>query len=215
MSFVPGVSLYKLRQQLSAEEQRAIDFRIGEYLRQINAISGPSFGYFAQPEFQFSNWREAFGVMIEHILQDGRDAGVELDVPYETLSARLQTFYSALDEVTQPVLVHWDLWDGNIFVDPETKQITGLLDCERALWADPLMEQNFDAFGTNPALVEGYGLDLMTTSTAKTRRSLYNIYVYLVMIIECPYRQYETKDQENWIRPKLVEEMQKLDGMHS
>jgi aminoglycoside phosphotransferase (APT) family kinase protein len=215
MSFVPGMGLHKLRQHLSAKDQHAIDFRTGEYLHQMNAITGSYFGYFAQTEFHFSTWREAFCGMIEHVLQDGRDAGVELPIPYDTLYARLQTFCTVLDEVTQPVLVHWDLWDGNIFVDPETKKITGILDCERALWGDPLMEVNFGAFGINPALVEGYGLDLLATSTAKTRRTLYNIYLWLIMIIECTYRQYKTKDQENWVRPKLVEEVKKLDGSDS
>jgi aminoglycoside phosphotransferase (APT) family kinase protein len=212
MSFVPGVSLHKLRQQLSGEDQHAIDFRAGEYLRQMNAITGSYFGYFSQPEYHCSNWREAFGGMIEHILQDGREAGVELPIPYDTLHSRLKTFYTVLDEVTQPALVHWDLWDGNIFIDPETKKISGIIDCERALWGDPLMEVNFGAFGVNPALIEGYGLDVLATPAAQTRRALYNIYLWLIMIIECTYRQYQTKDQENWVRPKLVEEMKKLEG---
>jgi hypothetical protein len=72
------------------------------------------------------------------------------------------------------------------------------------------MEVNFGAFGLNPALIEGYGLDLLATPAAKTRRSLYNIYLWLIMIIECTYRQYETQDQENWARTKLVEEVTKL-----
>jgi fructosamine-3-kinase len=195
------------------EEQHAIDFRTGEYLRQINAINGTSFGYFAQAEFQFATWREAFCTMLDHILQDGDDAGVELFLSYDALRSRLQPFFPVLDEVTQPVLVHWDLWDGNIFIDPETKEITGILDFERALWGDPLMEINFGAFGSNLALIEGYGSDLLAASNAKIRRILYNIYLWLIMIIECTYRQYETKDQENWIRPKLVEEFEKLEAL--
>jgi aminoglycoside phosphotransferase (APT) family kinase protein len=213
MTFVPGVGLHKLRQHLSVENQHAIDFRTGEYLRQMNAITGSCFGYFAQPEFHFSTWREAFCGMVDHVLQDGRDAGVELPIPYDALYAQLPAFYAVLEQVTQPVLVHWDLWDGNIFVDPETKKITGILDFERALWGDPLMEVNFGAFGLNPALIEGYGLDLLAMPAAKTRRTLYNIYLWLIMIIECTYRQYETKDQENWARTKLVEEVTKLTGV--
>jgi aminoglycoside phosphotransferase (APT) family kinase protein len=210
MSYVPGVSLFKLRPSLSPEDQHAIDFRTGEYLRQINAISGPSFGYFAQPEHRCATWRQAFDTMLSHVLQDGKDAGVELPLPYDETYARLSAHYACLDEITTPALVHWDLWDGNIFIDPETKTITGILDCERALWGDPLMEVNFGAFGVNPALMEGYGLDLLATPAARTRRALYNTYLWLIMIIECTYRQYDNNDQENWVRPKFVEEMEKL-----
>lgn len=212
MSFIPGVGLHKLRKELSVEEQRAIDFRTGEYLRQINAITGTYFGYFAQPEFHFSTWRAAFGSMVEQVLRDGRDAGVELPIDYDALSARLQPFYRVLDEVMQPALVHWDLWDGNIFIDPVTKTIAGILDCERALWGDPLMEVNFGAFGLNLSLMDGYGIDLLATPAARTRRCLYNVYLWLIMVIESTYRQFESKDQENWARSKLVEEMAKLEG---
>jgi aminoglycoside phosphotransferase (APT) family kinase protein len=212
MSFVPGVSLFKMRPSLAPEAQHAIDFRTGQYLRQINAISGPAFGYFAQPEYHRATWREAFDTMLTHILQDGRDANIELPLPYDEIHARLAAHYACLDEIATPALVHWDLWDGNIFIDPETHTITGILDCERALWGDPLMEVNFGAFGLNPALVEGYGLDLLATPAAQTRRALYNAYLWLIMIIECTYRQYDNHDQENWVRPKLVEEMARLEG---
>ena len=47
-----------------------------------------------------------------------------------------------LDEVTTPTLVHFDLWDGNILVDTTapTPTIGGLIDGERAMWADPLAD---------------------------------------------------------------------------
>ena len=138
-------------------------------------------------------------------------AGVELHIPYDALYSRLQSFYTVLEEVTQPVLVHWDMWDGNIFIDADTKKITGILDCERAMWGDALMEVNFGAFGLNPALIEGYGHDLLAAPAAKTRRMLYNIYLWLIMIIECTYRQLETMDQENWARSQLAKELAKLD----
>lgn len=210
MSFVPGVSMHRLRSQLAAEDQQALDYRTGEYLRQINAIAGDAFGYFAQPETRSSSWRQAFDRMLRDVLQDGRDAAVLLPIPYDELYARLQLFYPALDEVVAPCLVYWDLWDGNIFVDPARKQITGIIDCERARWADPLMEVNFGAFGINPHLIAGYGRDLLAGYAQQQRRALYNVYLWLIMIIECTYRQFETKDQETWARNQLVAELEKF-----
>jgi aminoglycoside phosphotransferase (APT) family kinase protein len=212
MTLVPGVALNKLRPHLPAGDQAAIDRRTGEYLRQVNAIAGPAFGYFARPELHFTTWREAFADMLDRVLQDGGVAAVELGVPYAVLATRMRRDYTWLDDVTQPALVHWDLWDGNIFVDPETRQITGMLDCERALWGDPLMEVNFGAFGLNPAFLEGYGVDLLSGAGAAIRRCLYNIYLWLIMIVESSYRQYETKDQESWARGKLAAELAALEG---
>ena len=37
------------------------------------------------------------------------------------------------DKVTQPTLVHWDMWEGNIFV--KAGHVVGVIDWERALWA--------------------------------------------------------------------------------
>jgi aminoglycoside phosphotransferase (APT) family kinase protein len=47
MEFVPGVPLHTLRTTLSPTEQQTIDRAVGAYLREMNDISGPSFGYAA------------------------------------------------------------------------------------------------------------------------------------------------------------------------
>ena len=63
----------------------------------------------------------------------------------------------ALDEITEPRLVYWDLWDGNVMVDTTTHELTGMLDLERALWGDPLMESQFSPHVDSPALLAAYG----------------------------------------------------------
>jgi aminoglycoside phosphotransferase (APT) family kinase protein len=55
----------------------------------------------------------------------------------------------ALDEVTRPALIHFDLWPGNIFVDGS--RIVGLIDHERAFWGDPA------AVASSPTASPGYG----------------------------------------------------------
>jgi aminoglycoside phosphotransferase (APT) family kinase protein len=210
MEFVTGIPLHKLREALSPTEQASIDRAIGTYLRQMNAIENDKFGYYAQPESHFSRWKEAFVHMLETVLQDGRDANVALPLPDEEILALTLRHAAVMDEVSTACLVHWDLWDGNIFVEPQTKQITGIIDFERALWADPLMEVNFGAFGINRNFLSGYGCDYPFAPAQEIRRSLYNVYLFLIMVIECTYRNYPTQDQENWARIKLTEELNKL-----
>jgi aminoglycoside phosphotransferase (APT) family kinase protein len=214
MSFIAGAPLNKLRRELTPDEQHAVDREIGRYLRQMNEIAGPAFGYFADPAPPGQPWRETFLAMLDGVLADGQAMDVALPLGYAAVRERVAAAATLLDDVTTPRLVHWDLWDGNIFVDPATKRVNGIIDFERALWGDPLMEANF--VFTPPAglaaFTEGYGQALLDTPARARRRILYNIYLYLIMVIECVYRQYETHDQENWARGRLAGELARLEN---
>jgi aminoglycoside phosphotransferase (APT) family kinase protein len=210
MEFVNGIPLHKLRKVLNPAEQASIDQAIGTYLRQMNAILNNKFGYYAQLENHFSGWQEAFEQMLGSVLQDGRDANVTLPLPDEEILALTRHHSAVMNEVSTACLVHWDLWDGNIFIDPATKRIAGIIDFERALWADPLMEVNFGAFGINRDFLSGYGCEYPFTAAQEIRRTIYNIYLFLIMVIESTYRNYPTQDQENWARIRLAEELNNL-----
>lgn len=213
MDFVPGVPLNKVRNQLQSEEQWAIDYQAGQYLRQVNEIAGDYFGYPALANQHFHSWRAGFEQIVKDVLADGEAMQVALPVPCHELYTRLKEVYPVLDEVVSPRLVHWDLWDGNIFIDLESKRISGMIDFERALWADPLMECNFGAMGGNPAFLAGYGQEMLDTPAKRCRRILYDVYLFLIMVIECYYRQYETRDQENWAREQLARQLDRLDSI--
>lgn len=212
MAFLAGAPFHKLRTVLALEDRRRIEREIGAYLREMNEVTGPAFGYFAPSSPRFDRWRSAFDFMVCGVLADGRDKAVALPRPYDVLLDLLRSAYPALDEIAMPQLVHWDLWDGNVFVDPTTAQITGIIDFERSLWGDPLMEMNFSPLARESVAKEGYGKPMLETPAQCTRRMLYNIYVYLIMVIECYYRLYPTQDQENWIRPKLAAELDALEA---
>jgi aminoglycoside phosphotransferase (APT) family kinase protein len=209
MDFIPGVSFWSLSEKLSETDRQAIERESAGHLRQMNEIRGESFGYFADAA-RFSNWPDCFDHMLRGVLQDGQDADVSLPLAYADILALARSNYDSLRSVTTPSLVHWDMWAGNIFVDPATRRVTGIIDFERALWGDPLMEVGFGAFGDNPHFRAGYGEDLLAKPQAATRKTLYNIYLYLIMVIECAYRQYETDEQENWARGLLAAALEKL-----
>jgi aminoglycoside phosphotransferase (APT) family kinase protein len=213
MDFINGVPLNKIRESLPPDDRHKIDFQTGQFLRQMNSITGIKFGYFSEPETQSENWRETFNRILKNILLDGKEAEVALPTDYDSLYLLLESAFAALDEIQTPCLVHWDLWDGNIFIDPHSKQITGLIDFERALWADPLMEANFGAFGVNPSFLKGYGREMLATNNQNIRHTLYDIYLFLIMVIECYYRKYETDRQEKWARDKLNAEIDILTNL--
>ena len=125
---------------------------------------------------------------------------VSLPQPYDVIREQVHRCAAVLDEVCRPQLVHWDLWDGNIFVDPATHAIVGVIDFERALWGDPLMEIQYRRLQAPAGFAAGYGRPMLKTPAERLRRVLYNIYLYLIMIIEAAYRQYESQDLDLWAR---------------
>lgn len=203
-----GKAYNTVRDQLSEAERAVIERKLGTYNARINEIVGESFGYFGLPDSRRSTWREAFTAMIGGVLQDGVDAGIELPVSYETIESIVQAHAASLNAVTSPQLVLWDLWDGNVFV--HEGQITGLIDSERALWGDPLMEHSFSFFSNSTSFLDGYGVVSPTSNpNTRERRLLYDLYLTLVLRIECAYRQYQ-EDHTNWTIDVLNERIQAL-----
>jgi aminoglycoside phosphotransferase (APT) family kinase protein len=210
MSFVTGQAYHKVRESYTPQRRAMIEQTIGDYLRQINAIRGSFFGYPTMAGRGYTTWRQAFLGMFEDLLQDGQDKQVVLPLEYGTLRSRVEAVAPALDDVHTPQLVHWDLWDGNVFVEPKTGSVTGLIDFERALWGDPLMEFQYRTLEITPAYESGYRASLLDSPSALARRTLYNLYLYLIMVIECSYRYYETDDQERWARQQLAADQDRL-----
>jgi aminoglycoside phosphotransferase (APT) family kinase protein len=140
MEFINGIPLNKLNNSLSDENKEKIYKQIGAYTRQINNIYGDSFGYISQRDRQFENWFDAFTALVEDVLVDGQEASVILPVSYKKLSGIIESRKNILNIIAKPNLIHKDLWAGNIFIDPISFEVTGIVDCERALWADPMMD---------------------------------------------------------------------------
>ena len=107
--------------------------------------------------------------------------------------------------------MHWDLHDGNIFVNKETNEISGIIDFERAFWGDPLIEFYFGDFCEKDSFIEGYGINLFKEESSLSRRILYNIYLGLIMVIECKYRRVEDPEHLKWTHSNLEKEIIRLE----
>ncbi|WP_276354563.1 phosphotransferase family protein [Cohnella caldifontis] len=200
MEKLEGVTYNRLKERLPPERIAEADSAIGRCNRRINEIRGEWFGYIALPEHGHAKWKDAFRMMVRWLFEDGREAGVEL--PYDTVWRLVEDRLPLLDAVTEPRLVYWDLWDGNVMVR-EDGTLTGLFDAERALWGDPLMEYHFSSFSQSEAFWEAYGLDPRAPENAE-RRKLYDLHLALVLRIECAYRGFEGGHLE-WAARNLAE----------
>ena len=204
MAFVPGESLHHAAERIPAEDRQRLDRVLGVHLREINDIVGPAFGLASPTMPRHERWVEAFGTIFRAVVDDGRRRHVELPIGAHDAEDALEACAAALEEVTVPHLVLWDLWDGNVMVDPTTFELTGLLDLERALWGDPLLEVQFGR-PTSPSFDEGYGRAMLATPGERCRRELYSLYLLLVMSIEGTYREYPSDPLGDWASSRLVE----------
>ncbi|MBO9600574.1 MAG: aminoglycoside phosphotransferase family protein [Cohnella sp.] len=200
MDYVEGDPYVKVKDSLPPETRAGIEEQLGRLTRAMNSFAGKRFGYFPDSAGKHDSWRAAFSEMIMGVLMDGEEAGIALPVPYEELREAIGSRLHVLDEVTVPQLVHWDLWDGNFFVKDGV--ITGIVDFERARWGDPIMEMYFGKFVDSEAHSRGYGLSLSEPSQI-ARRKLYDLYLDLILDIECVFRKYENEGHVRWARDNL------------
>ncbi|MFE6974609.1 phosphotransferase family protein [Streptomyces sp. NPDC057682] len=207
MPYVDADNLGVVGDGLPAAERDACMEQLGAVNREINSVRGEGFGPLAGPPA--ASWREAFTGMVEDVLRDGERRGVDIGRSYDEVRSVLAAHADSLDEVSEPRLVEWDLWAGNVMV--RDGRIVSVIDHERAFYGDPLIESGFtgtqmSAFGDPTPFMRGYGHGPLT-ATEQVRRRLYCVHLLLVMVIETVYRGHTTSEQYDWARARLDEAM--------
>ena len=174
-SLLPGRPLTEVEDDAPVREQ------LGAAVARIHRVSGPHFGY-TGGRASGPDWPTAFRAIIDSLLADA--AAWRVPVP------RIDLPYPVLAPVTRPALLHFDLWDGNVLAVGD--RLTGLIDGERYLYGDPLLDlvspalyRRIEDEPDHPFL-RGYGVDL--DDAARTRLILYRVHLYLLMLAEGPSR---------------------------
>lgn len=188
MQWMRGEDYQSVAARLPEETQREILTQLGAMTRTIHQIRGAAFGPLGGSGDLFPTWGEAFFALYRNLLQDGAAAQVSLPLAYDELYRLEERAHPFLSEVQTPCLIHGDLWMGNILVDH--RKISALLDFERSLWGDPLMEYPFGLLRRNQEFLRGYRDPVWRAAdlSVQIRRALYNLYHDLIVRIEMPYR---------------------------
>lgn len=202
-----GESLAQVDPRLSTVDRGAIRRQIGAAIGRVHAVTGERYGYPLRDSRTWqSTWRDAFLTMIDDILADAARLNSELPLPLPSIADRFARHATLLDAVDRPALVHYDLWDGNMFVRQEDDgwRLTGLIDGERAFYGDPYAEfvsiALFRDIRELPEVLEGYaattGGPVKFTEDVELRIALYTGYLYLIMAVEGATRGYDPEKHE-------------------
>ena len=200
MECLPGRSLNACRSELTEAQFAHVLTQVGQFQRRTAAIHGETFGLLGD-ERRFPTLHGLVRYLFVHVLADAQAKEVELQLSPDELLARLDADAALFADVKTPSLVHWDMWEGNIFV--ENGELCGVIDWERAMWADPFMDDRFRRHNRCPAFLAGYGQTDFTPAELR-RIAWYDLFLYITMVVECFYRLYDhTEGMLNWLRPLL------------
>jgi aminoglycoside phosphotransferase (APT) family kinase protein len=211
MEYIYGVPLEKIHSALSEEQKRQVSVELGTHVKKMHNIEGSYFGFISQEYKRFHTWDEAFLFMVREILEDGRKAGSVLPYDYDKIYNLVYEKRDVLEAVKKPCLVHKDLWMGNIFINPDSANITGIVDCERALYGDTLLELVCGFLLGDENFIKSYRGEVTFEKDEEVRIALYKIYLYLLMIIECSYRHYPDDGLYKWASAELVKVLGELE----
>ncbi|GGX30225.1 phosphotransferase family protein [Streptomyces lomondensis] len=201
---------------LTDRERTALRTELGRQVARLHAVTGPAYGYPSGALGPLApDWRTAFATMFDAVLDDARRYGARLPRPADEVARTARSAYGALDEVTVPSLVHFDLWRGNILIDRSDgdARLGGLIDGERMFWGDPLADfVSLALLGDirkDEAFLAGYreaGGRAHFNAPARLRLALYRAYLYLIMISETVPREVGA-EQERWVQDTVAPEL--------
>lgn len=200
MEAMPGCSVNSCREELPAETLTSLMREVGQFQRQTAAIHAERFGLLGDTQ-RFATLYELLEYLFIHVLRDAGARQIELGIAPARLMGLLEKEHSLFDEVKQPSLVHWDMWEGNIFV--KDGRVSGIIDWERAMWADPFMDDRFRRHTRSQAFLEGFGHTDFTPQEARRIR-WYDLFLYITMYVESFYRQYDPDEGFlTWVQDEI------------
>jgi aminoglycoside phosphotransferase (APT) family kinase protein len=157
----------------------------GTYYRQLGAITaeihkirGERFG----PVYShgFTKWSDSVLTLLADIIADMIEFRLDAHDVRQAFAA-ISLNSDLLDEITEPRLLHGDLWTSNVLLaeDGREPRIVGLLDHDRACWGDPAADWGFSVLASRPAearaeFLSTYG-QIEVNEVAQWRSTVYRV----------------------------------------
>lgn len=155
------------------------------------------------------NWKDAYYDMIFTLIEDADKQGNMLPELSKILRF-IRKWEAALEDVKVPRLIHYDLFDNNVFID-EALNFAGIIDTERCFFGDYYADFfAIDYLGyleDNKGLIDGYNSaaeeKIEFAAHARARVALSRLLLGIIMFTEGTTRL-ALSDPQHWERKHLA-----------
>ena len=203
MEKLQGDNFHFVRKDMSEEAIAIVDTEIGKISRELSKVKNPEFGFLGDDK-RYDSLFSFVKQMLENLISDAKRRSIDILYDEQTFMDQFEKDKSAFESVNEASLVHWDMWEGNVFV--KDGHVSGIIDWERALWGEPFMDDRFRMHNRGKHFLEGFGQTSFSEDEAKRLR-WYDVILYLTMMIEVYYREFDDKGQYFWAREMLEKSM--------
>ncbi len=200
MEKLPGINYSFIKETLPDEVKSGIARELGAIARQLCTITNPQFGFLGDTQ-RYDHLSDFVHTMLRNLIADGQKKEVDWGCDVNRLLEEFEKEKHIFDEVSFATLVHWDMWEGNVFVEKD--HVSGIIDWERAMWGEAFMDDRFRKHNRNADFLEGFGHKVFTDAELKRLR-WYDIILYMTMMVEVFYRGFEDQGQYYWAKEQFL-----------
>lgn len=222
MDKLEGTPLDKI-ENITDIQREVLYTQLAKHLASMHGLNGRHFGYkVMEQELYGLDYFDAFKFMFNKVLLDGVKVKAVMPQSLNSIMVLLDQYAESFNIISEPCFVHYDLWDGNIFVlDMDSSpKIEGLIDFERGFFADPAADfsqiAGYIDLEKNKYFIDTYNEYSKRSFTLgkheKSRISLYQLYLFSIMIVESYYRDVDGSytGQLNWASGEFQKLFKKL-----
>ena len=199
MEKLQGENFHFAKQDMSEEAIAIVDIEIGKISRELTKVKNSEFGFLGEDK-RYDSLFVFVKHMMENLISDAKRRDIDIIYDERFFIDGLEKDKSAFENIRDASLVHWDMWEGNVFV--KDGHVSGIIDWERALWGEPFMDDRFRMHNRGKHFLEGFGQTSFSEEES-IRLRWYDIILYLTMMIEVFYREFDDKAQYYWAREML------------
>lgn len=210
MSYIEGKNYLEVKEGLTEEERKQIEFELGQLSSKICSIKRDNFFLPSFPNKKFNNNHEFVKFLFDLLLEDAKSYNVDLEQStYDMIDRILNEKKESLNNISNLCLTHTDIWDGNILVN--NGQVSGVVDFTDLYYCDELMTFYFHTIDgqTSPEFLKGFN-EKELTYDEKVRIEIYRMYVILKMIVDCKMKQY---GRFNWMYENLDQRITSIEEL--